>query len=74
MLLPKNSLSYLYYLHEGLKAQVMETFKRELGEEHLYMLINIENQAVTFWYQGRWKEAEELFVFLPAPWNGVCRH
>jgi Tetratricopeptide repeat len=42
--------------------QVIKTFKRVLGEEHLDTLTSIANLASTFWNQGRWKEAKELFV------------
>ena len=40
----------------------METSSRVLGEEHPSTLTSIANLASTFWNQGRWKEAEELFV------------
>ncbi|OAL56170.1 TPR-like protein [Pyrenochaeta sp. DS3sAY3a] len=33
-----------------------------LGEEHPDTLTSIANLASTYWNQGRWKEAEELFV------------
>jgi hypothetical protein len=41
---------------------VIKTRKRVLGEEHLDTLTSIANLASTFWNQGRWKEAKELFV------------
>ncbi|KAF2715832.1 hypothetical protein K431DRAFT_236821, partial [Polychaeton citri CBS 116435] len=31
-----------------------------LGEEHPDTLTSMANLALTFWNQGRWKEAEEL--------------
>jgi hypothetical protein len=40
----------------------METRKRVLGQEHPDTLTSIANLASTFWNQGRWKEAEDLFV------------
>jgi hypothetical protein len=40
----------------------METRKRVLGEEHPSTLTVMANLASTFRHQGRWKEAEELFV------------
>ena len=40
----------------------METGKRVLGEEHPSTLTSMANLASTYWNQGRWKEAEELFV------------
>jgi hypothetical protein len=33
-----------------------------LGQEHPDTLTSMNNLASTFWNQGRWKEAEELFV------------
>lgn len=33
-----------------------------LGAEHPSTLTSIANLASTFWNQGRWKEAEDLFV------------
>jgi hypothetical protein len=41
---------------------VIETGKRLPSEEHPDTLTSIANLASTFWNQGRWKEAEELFV------------
>jgi tetratricopeptide (TPR) repeat protein len=41
-------------------AEVMETRKRVLGEEHPSTLTSMANLASTFRSQGRWKEAEEL--------------
>jgi tetratricopeptide (TPR) repeat protein len=43
-------------------SQVLETFKRVLGEEHPSTLTSMANLALTIWNQGRWKEAEELEV------------
>ncbi|KAH8707092.1 kinesin light chain, partial [Phaeosphaeriaceae sp. PMI808] len=43
-------------------VQVMETSSRVLGEDHPHTLSTMANLASTFWNQGRWKEAEELFV------------
>ena len=45
---------------EELFAQVMETRKRALGEEHPDTLTSMANLASTYRNQGRWKEAEEL--------------
>ncbi|KAL8777872.1 MAG: hypothetical protein Q9194_002319, partial [Teloschistes cf. exilis] len=45
---------------EELQAQAMETTKRVLGEEHPDTLTNMNNLALTYRNQGRWKEAEEL--------------
>lgn len=33
-----------------------------LEREHPDMLTSMANLALTFWNQGRWQEAEELFV------------
>ena len=40
----------------------METRKRVLGQEHPDAPTSTANLALTFWNQGRWKEAEELEV------------
>ena len=40
----------------------METRKRVLGLEHPDTLDSMANLASTYRNQGRWKEAEELFV------------
>jgi hypothetical protein len=40
----------------------METKKRVLGEEHPSTLTSMANLASTYWNQGRWTEAEVLFV------------
>jgi hypothetical protein len=40
----------------------METRKRVLGEEHPDTLTSMANLALTYRNQGRWKEAESLFV------------
>ncbi|KAL8831591.1 MAG: hypothetical protein Q9170_005232 [Blastenia crenularia] len=47
---------------EEIEVQVMETDKRELGEEHLHTLDSIARLASIYRDQGRWKEAEELVV------------
>ncbi|KAH7060961.1 kinesin light chain 3 [Paraphoma chrysanthemicola] len=47
---------------EKLFLQVMETFKRVLGDEHLDTLTSMANLGLTYSNQGRWKEAEELEV------------
>src|SRR5437588_1493916 len=36
--------------------------RTKLGMEHPYTLTSMANLASTYWNQGRWKEAEELFV------------
>ncbi|KAF2465663.1 uncharacterized protein BDR25DRAFT_378882 [Lindgomyces ingoldianus] len=36
--------------------------KMVLKEEHLDTLTSMENLVSTFWNQGRWTEAEEMFV------------
>jgi Tetratricopeptide repeat len=41
---------------------VIETFKEVLGAEYPDTLTSIANLAVTYWNQGRWKEAEEMFI------------
>ncbi|KAH7110139.1 kinesin light chain 3 [Dendryphion nanum] len=45
---------------EQLFLQVMDTWKRILGDEHPDTLTSMANLALTFWNQGRWKDAEEL--------------
>ena len=52
----------LWMQAEELKAQVMATRRRMLGEEHPDTLTSIANLASTYRNQGRWKEAEELDV------------
>ena len=47
---------------EGYFAEVMETRKRVLGQEHPSTLISIANLASTYQNQGCWKEAEDLDV------------
>ena len=42
--------------------QVIETSSRVLGLEHPSTLTSMANLASTYRNQGRWKEAEELFV------------
>jgi len=39
---------------------VVNTRKRVLGEDHPDLLISMDNLALTYRNQGRWKEAEEL--------------
>jgi pentatricopeptide repeat protein len=41
---------------------VIETRKTKLGVDHLDTLASINNLAVTYGKQGRWDEAESLFV------------
>ena len=41
---------------------MIETRKRVLGEEHLYILTSIGNLVSMYRNQGRLKEAEELEV------------
>lgn len=45
-----------------MKVQVMETRTRVLGAEHPDTLISIASLALTYWKQGRWKEAEQLNI------------
>jgi hypothetical protein len=40
----------------------MEARKTKLGADHPDMLNSIANLASTYWYQGRWEEAEKLEV------------
>jgi hypothetical protein len=40
----------------------MKTRKRVFGKEHPSTLTSMNNVASMYVYQGRWKEAEELFV------------
>ena len=47
---------------EELEVQVIETRRRVLGAEHPSTLTSMNNLALTFSNQGRWKEAEELGV------------
>ena len=42
--------------------QVIEISLRVLGAEHPFTLTSMGNLASTYRNQGRWKEAEELFV------------
>src|SRR4051812_27263119 len=53
---------------EKLFLQVMETFKRVLGDEYPSTLTTMANLASTYSNQGRWKEAEEL----QAKELGIC--
>jgi tetratricopeptide (TPR) repeat protein len=43
-------------------VQVIETSLRALSKEHPSTLTSMANLALTYRSQGRWKEAEELFV------------
>ena len=52
-------------------VQVMETFKRVLGQEHPSTLTSMGNLASTYRNQGRWKEAEELEVQVVETGRGV---
>jgi tetratricopeptide (TPR) repeat protein len=45
---------------EGLFVQVMETWKKALGDDHHNTLNAMANLASTYSEQGKWKEAEEL--------------
>jgi tetratricopeptide repeat protein len=45
-----------------LQTRVMDIQKRVLEPEHPHTLVSMSNLALTFWKQGRWKEAEELQV------------
>ena len=40
----------------------METSKTKLGADHPNTLTSMANLASTYWHQGRWGEAEKLFV------------
>lgn len=40
----------------------MEKKKRVLGLEHSSTLTSMNNLALTFWNQDRWREAKELLV------------
>ncbi|MBE3045027.1 tetratricopeptide repeat protein, partial [Candidatus Bathyarchaeota archaeon] len=40
--------------------QVIERRKTKLGADHPDTLTSMGNLALTYWNQGRWKEAEEL--------------
>jgi tetratricopeptide (TPR) repeat protein len=43
-------------------VQVMQTWKRVLGDEHPDTLTSMNNLALAYKSQGRWKDAEELQV------------
>jgi hypothetical protein len=45
-----------------LEVQIMETFKKVLGQKHPFSLTSMSNLASTYQDQGRWMEAEELGV------------
>jgi uncharacterized protein (DUF1697 family) len=59
---------------EELSVQVMETRRRELGQEHPHTLISMGNLAVTFRKQGRLKGAEELEVKVMEAFRRVLGH
>jgi hypothetical protein len=42
--------------------QVIEISKTKLGEDHPSTLTSMANLASTYRNQGRWEEAEQLFV------------
>ncbi|KAL6230704.1 hypothetical protein BDW75DRAFT_234191 [Aspergillus navahoensis] len=42
-----------------------------LGEDHPDTLTSMSNLAFTFWSQGRWKEAEELWLQVVEIWKRV---
>lgn len=43
---------------------VIEMRKRILGDKHPHTLLAMANLALTFWNQGRWKEAEALEIVV----------
>jgi hypothetical protein len=43
-----------------LQVQALESFKSSFGADHPKTLSNMNNLALTYGRQGRWKEAEEL--------------
>ena len=43
-------------------VQAIKTMKRVLNTEHPGTLTSLNNIASTYWDEGQWKEAEELFV------------
>jgi hypothetical protein len=45
----------------------MEMSEEVLRAEHPDTLTSLANLATTFWKQGRWKEAEELFLQVMEP-------
>ena len=45
---------------EQLEVPVVGTEKRVFGKEHPDILMSMANLTSTYWYQGRWKEAEQL--------------
>ncbi|KIW35751.1 uncharacterized protein PV06_11909 [Exophiala oligosperma] len=47
---------------EKMSAQSLKLRKQVLGADHPDTLTSMANLASTYWNQGRWKEAEELFV------------
>ena len=47
---------------EQFAKQSVDDARCVLGEEHPSTLASMANLASTYWNQGRWKEAEELFV------------
>ncbi|CAI0654807.1 unnamed protein product, partial [Colletotrichum noveboracense] len=51
-----------YSRAEVIVQQAVSTRTEVLGQEHPDTLTSMANLASTFWKQGRWKEAEELFA------------
>nr|XP_036584474.1 Kinesin light chain 5 [Colletotrichum truncatum]KAF6793992.1 Kinesin light chain 5 [Colletotrichum truncatum] len=51
-----------YSRAEAVIQEAIRVREEYLGHKHPSTLTSIANLASTFWNQGRWKEAEELFV------------
>ncbi|KAL0929601.1 Kinesin light chain 5 [Colletotrichum truncatum] len=51
-----------YSRAEAVIQEAVRVREEYLGHEHPSTLTSMANLASTFWNQGRWKEAEELFV------------
>ncbi|KAG7432247.1 Kinesin light chain [Fusarium oxysporum f. sp. raphani] len=51
-----------YRVAENLGGRTVETWTKVLGEEHPDTLMSMNNLALTYRNQGRWKETEELLV------------
>jgi len=47
---------------EALEVMAMEKRKRELGDDHPDTLRSMESLANTYWIQGRWSDAEALYL------------
>ena len=47
---------------EQLEVQVMDMMKKLLGADHLNTLRSMQNLAVTYHSQGKWDEAEQLYI------------